>query len=124
MRQPVAPPTATIPRLRLIKPRLLTPAAYRVLKVTDVATGSLVAGRAAEGAGPFDPTRDPHTDPATDPWFYLDQNNGEVVLTTAGAAAHGRGRSPIITVQAVTDDTQRAPSHDGPGPGSFSVLFA
>jgi Ca2+-binding RTX toxin-like protein len=78
-------------------------AVFKVVKVTDAATGATVDGRAAEGAGAYNPANYPGTNPATDPWFYLDKSTGIVSLTAAGAAAQCIGQSHTITVQAVAN---------------------
>ena len=75
-------------------------AVFRVVQVTDAATGAVMAGRAAEGTGPYNANSYPGTDPATNPWFYLNKNTGEVFLTAAGAVAQCIGQGHTITVQA------------------------
>jgi|GEM_PF-6376201 Ca2+-binding RTX toxin-like protein len=78
-------------------------AVFSVVRVTDAATGATVDGRAAEGAGPYNPSNYPGTNPATDPWFYLNKTTGEVFLTAAGAAAQCIGQGHTITAQAVAN---------------------
>ena len=71
---------------------------YSVVRVVDEKTGLAVTGMAAAGFGAYNPAQ--YLNPATDPWFYLNQNTGEVVLTNAGANAACIGKSYTVEVQA------------------------
>ena len=71
---------------------------YRIVDVIDNESGDAVAGKAASGFGAYNPTQ--YLNPDSDPWFYLNSNTGEVVLTEAGATAACIGKSYTIEVQA------------------------
>lgn len=71
---------------------------YSVVRVVDNESGAAVSGKAVSGFGAYNSSQ--YLNPASDPWFYLNSNTGEVMLTAAGASAACIGKSYTVEVQA------------------------